>query len=347
MKRWPSLTALALLLCGVAISQAFVAQDRPVGGPAMTASAQKFVASLSDEQKEVALLGYDDASRFDWHFIPKNERKGLQLRNMSDEQQKLARNLLASCLSQVGYEKASTIMELEKILQKLEGESARFKRDYLRYYFTLFGTPGPGKWGLSVEGHHLSLNFVVEDNRVVAHTPAFFGANPAVVKSSYGVGPAKDTRVLAKEELLAFDLLGSLNTDQRKTAVIADKAPADIRGPADKEPPQAAPEGIAVKDLTSEQRDTLKQLIAAYANNMPDRTAQQELAKIAEAGFEKVHFAWAGADKPGVGHYYRVQGPTFLIEFVNVQPDAAGNVANHIHSVWRDMAGDFAVPVAK
>ena len=67
---------------------------------------------------------------------------------------------------------------------------------------------------------------------------------------------------------------------------------------------------------------------------------------IREAGVEKIHFAWAGADKPGVGHYYRVQGPSFLIEFVNTQPDAAGNVANHIHCVWRDLGGDFALPIA-
>src|SRR5690606_29977401 len=108
------------------------------------------------------------------------------------------------------------IMDLEKILQKLEGEAARFKRDYLRYYVTIFGTPGEGKWGLSFEGHHLSLNFVVEDNKIVAHTPAFFGANPAVVKANYGVGPAKDTRVLGQEELLAFELVNSLDAKQRK-----------------------------------------------------------------------------------------------------------------------------------
>ena len=347
MKLGPSLLGLALLLGAVAITQAFVAQKNTEAGPAMTESAQKFLETLTAEQKEVALLTYDSANRFDWHFMPKTELKCRQLRDMTPPQRKVARALLASCLSHVVYEKATTIMDLEKILQKLEGEQARFKRDYLRYYFTLFGQPGPGKWGLSIEGHHLSLNFVVADGQVVAHTPAFFGANPAVVQASYGVGPDKGTRVLAQEELLGFELLASLSSDQRKTAVLADTAPADIRGPADVQPPQDKPEGLAAADLTSPQQETLQKLINTYARNMPSATADKELKKIADAGLDKVYFAWAGADKPGVGHYYRVQGPTFLIEFVNVQPDAAGNPANHIHSVWRDMAGDFAVPINK
>ncbi len=346
MIRYPSLIALALLLGLVAAGQAFK-QDRPSGGQQMEVAAQRFLKSLSAEQREVATMDYSAAQRLEWHFIPKDERKGLQLRDMNDQQRQLARNLLASCLSEAGFDKATTIMDLEKILQKLEGERGRFRRDYLRYYYTIFGTPGEGKWGLSIEGHHLSLNFVVEDGRMVAHTPAFFGANPAEVRGNAGVGPAEGTRILAQEELLGFELVNSLNDQQRKTALIADKAPSDIRAAGEPQPPQTKPEGIAVSQLNSGQQATLKKLIEVYANNMPRRTAEQELAKIDEAGFDKVHFAWAGALKPGVGHYYRVQGPTFLIEFVNVQPDAAGNPANHIHSVWRNMEGDFAIPIKK
>jgi hypothetical protein len=89
----------------------------------------------------------------------------------------------------------------------------------------------------------------------------------------------------------------------------------------------------------------LQSLIEEYAKTVSDDAAKARLEAVEKAGLGKVHFAWAGADKPGVGHYYRVQGPTFLIEFVNTQPDSAGNPANHIHSVWRDMRGDFAVPI--
>jgi hypothetical protein len=76
---------------------------------------------------------------------------------------------------------------------------------------------------------------------------------------------------------------------------------------------------------------------------MPQEVGAAWLSEIKKAGTEKVHFAWAGADKPGVGHYYRLQGPTFLVEFINVQADSANNPANHIHSVWRSMTGDFGV----
>ncbi|HCS52285.1 MAG TPA: hypothetical protein DIW81_11950, partial [Planctomycetaceae bacterium] len=77
----------------------------------------------------------------------------------------------------------------------------------------------------------------------------------------------------------------------------------------------------------------------------PQKRAAIRLKEIEDNGFENVHFAWAGATEPGIGHYYRIQAKSFLIEFVNTQPDAAGNPANHIHCVWRDMDGDFALPI--
>ncbi|MBI1904535.1 MAG: DUF3500 domain-containing protein [Planctomycetia bacterium] len=337
--------ALAVFVLAVAAGALL---KEPSPGESMTQAAQKFIAALTAQQKAVAVLSQDDPKRLGWHFIPKSERKGLQLREMTEQQRTLARDLLAASLSKAGFEKAGTITDLEKILEKLEGEKARFKRDYLRYYFTIFGDPRPdSRWALSIEGHHLSLNFVVDGGRVVAHTPAFFGANPALVMDNYGVGPKKDTRALAKEELLAFDLLKSLNADQRKSALIAEKAPADIRGPADAQPPAGSPEGLPASRMTDDQKSTLKTIIEVYAQNMPEETASARLAEIEKAGIDKIHFAWAGADKPGVGHYYRIQGPTFLVEFVNVQPDGAGNPANHIHSVWRNIAGDFGLPAKK
>jgi hypothetical protein len=159
-------------------------------------------------------------------------------------------------------------------------------------------------------------------------------------------GVARGTRVLADEETLAFELLQSLSESQRQKAVIAPSAPAEIRDPGKPQPPQAAAEGLAAAELNETQLKVLRRLLDAYAHNMPPEVARQRIEAIDQAGLSSVHFAWAGPDRPGVGHYYRVQGPTFLIEFVNTQPDAAGNPANHIHSIWRDMRGDFALPVA-
>ena len=314
-------------------------------GQVMTESAEKFISTLSAEQKTTAVLKYDDATRTKWHFIPLAERKGLQVKFMSKEQREAAFSLLKSALSQVGYHKATEIMSLEGILRELEKERKGGPiRDPERYYFTLFGAPsGSGTWGLSVEGHHLSLNFVVRDNKVLAHSPAFFGANPATVRNDIAGQVKAGTRTLANEEQHAFDLVASLTAEQLKSALLAEKAPADIRGPADEQPPRSSPEGLAADKLTDAQLKQLQALVGAYLSNMPESIAERRLAEVQSAGWGKLHFAWSGATKPGVGHYYRVQGPTFLIEFVNVQPDGAGNPANHIHAVWRDLRGDFGV----
>ncbi len=315
-------------------------------GVEMSDAATEFVKLLDDEQRKTALLSYEDDTdqRVNWHFIPMEHRKGLQVKHMNAEQRKVALQLLQAALSESGYSKAKQIMAIEKLLAEIEGKG-RFVRDPERYYFTLFGADFGGRWGLSVEGHHLSLNFVVEDNKVISSTPQFFAANPAVVKTENTSGFELGTRILAKEEQLGFDLVNSLNDDQRKMAVIAKEAPREIRAAGETQPPPDAPVGIPARRLTSDQQSVLSKLIHEYATVVPAMIAEQRLSAMENAGFDNVHFAWAGATMPGIGHYYRIQGPTFLIEFVNTQPDASGNPANHIHCVWRSMRGDFAIPI--
>lgn len=334
--------ACAVLL--IAVAGAVGLRYEGAGGD-MSRAADRLLGSLSAEQAAKARMAYDDPRRLDWHFIPKPERKGLQVKEMTEDQRKLAHALLHSGLSEIGYGKATTIMSLEAILHELEkNRQGSPIRDTERYYFTIFGTPGvQGTWGWSVEGHHLSLNFVIRDGKLISATPAFFGANPATVQSDLNVGPKKATRTLPKEETLAFDLLQSLSPDQRKSAMIDETAPKDIRGPADAQPPSDPPQGLISAKFSEAQQKTLWSLIEAYAANMPQEVGTAWLGEIKKAGADKVYFAWAGADKPGIGHYYRLQGPTFLVEFINVQPDSANNPANHIHSVWRSMAGDFGV----
>ena len=313
-------------------------------GAEMTRAAQQFLASLAGEQSKKATLGYDDPKRVNWHFIPLAERKGLQIKEMNGDQRKLAHAVLHSALSQVGYDKASGIMELEKILRELEsGMPGKPIRDPERYYFTIFGTPHlESKWGLSIEGHHMSLNFVVSGGKVISSTPSMFGANPAEVKTEVAGAPKIGTRLLRDEEERAFALVNSLTDEQKKLAIIADKAPAEVREAGKPQPPDSAAEGIPASKLTEAQVKMLWTLLEAYAHNVPKEVGLARLDAVREAGISKVHFAWAGATKPGVGHYYRVQGPTFQVEFVNTQPDAAGNIANHIHCMWRQLGGDFA-----
>jgi len=339
---------VALLL--VVLAAAGLARLRPAdSGAAMTTAAEKFVAVLSPEQRSVAVMEYDSPQRTDWHYIPKPSRKGLQVKEMNEGQRKAALELLNKSLSAVGYGKATKIMRLEALLRELEkNRQGAPLRDPERYYFTLFGTPGAeSRWGLSVEGHHLSLNFVVDKNQMASSTPTFFGANPATLEATYSDEFPKGLRVLEPEEQLGFDLLSSLDDEQRKHAIVAEKAPNDVRDAGKASPPNSPPAGVSAKSMTGEQMGKLKALIAAYAHNLPDDVAAKRLAAIEQNGYENISFAWSGGDKPGVGHDYRVQGKSFLIEFNNTQPDSAGNLANHIHSVWHDLAGNFAIPVGK
>lgn len=319
----------------------------PPAGVSLCRSAQGYLQSLSAEQRAKTLLPFETPQRMGWHFIPKDERKGLQVKEMTPAQREAAHQLLKNALSGVGYEKATKIMSLELILRELEkAKTGSPLRDTERYFFTIFGEPTEDqRWGLSVEGHHLSLNFVMDKGAVVASTPSFFGANPAEVKSEVAGALPVGTRILAKEERLAFDLINALDETQRRTALIADTAPREIRAAGEVEPPREPAVGLPVPQMTVAQRHTLRELVEAYLENMLPEVREKRAADIREADVDKVFFAWAGATSPGIGHYYRVQGPTFLIEFVNTQPDSAGNPANHIHCVWRDMRGDFGLPL--
>ena len=163
------------------------------------------------------------------------------------------------------------------------------------------------------------------------------------MKQNGGAGPEPGTRILAEEEVLAFRLLHSLSEEQLAQAVIAEEAPRDIRAAGEPHAPDEPPRGLAVAEFNEAQRETLMQLLAAYAGALPLEVAEADMQKIKDAGVEKIHFAWAGAQRQGVGHYYCIEGPTFVCELCNVQPDAAGNPANHIHDIWRSASGDFGL----
>ncbi|MFM8578340.1 MAG: DUF3500 domain-containing protein, partial [Planctomycetaceae bacterium] len=194
--------------------------------------------------------------------------------------------------------------------------------------------------------------FTVRDGRVVDSTPQFMGANPAIVKKSLpGLAP-EGTRVLRDEEALAFELLASLPEPLRSTAVVAKECPADIRAAGEPQPPSGPMVGVSMADMPPPAQSLLRRLVETYCAAMPEEVAIERLRLIEKGagddagnGWKQVHFAWAGSTEPGIGHFYRVEGPTFMIEFVNIQPDAEGNPANHIHCVWRDKSGDFDLPL--
>ena len=339
-----------LLSCFVMISIARLAPAAEAAtcekvAAAMTAAAQKFLDTLDAKTLAVAQMKFDDPARLDWHNIPKPQRKGVQLRDMTTDQRAACHELLRTALSETGYDKAVKIMALENNLREGEKDKPGSPlRDPDRYFLTIFGTPAAnGTWGWSFEGHHFSLNFVIVDGRVVGDTPSFWGANPATVRIAVAGGPEPGIRTLAAEEQLALDLVASLGAAELNEAVIAKECPADYRAAGLPRPPQTPPAGIAAAKLSEPQRETLWALLTAYSGNLAEPLAAARLAEIKSAGFDRVYFAWAGATKAGAPHYYRVHGPTFVLELVNYQSDPAGNPANHIHSVWRSLTHDFGV----
>jgi hypothetical protein len=295
----------------------------------MEQAANAFLSALSGEQKVKAVMNFAGEERADWHFIPR-ARKGLPIKEMTQEQRLLAQGLLATGLSHRGYNKAVTIMSLESILAAMEQGKGPV-RDPEMYYVSIFGEPGKYPWGWRVEGHHLSLNFTAAGNEAApSMTPSFFGTNPGEVKT----GPRAGTRVLGVEEELGRSLVKSLSEEQRKKAIIMPEAPKDVLNVPGRNATKA--EGIAWTDLNEQQRAKLMKLIREYVErNRPD-VAAEDLKKVEAAGLDKLCFAWAGGLERGEPHYYRVQSGSFVLEYDNVQ-----NGANHVHSVWRDFDHDF------
>jgi hypothetical protein len=296
----------------------------------MRQAAEAFLASLQPGQRSKALFAFEDSERLNWHFVPR-ARRGLPLGEMSAEQKGLARAILRAGLSQRGYVTASTIIELELVLREM-GENPRV-RDPELYFFSIFGTPSSAApWGFRAEGHHLSLNFTFVHDTLIATAPAFFGANPARVRS----GPRQGLRALADEEDIGRELVLSLDERQRRDAVISGATLGDIvTGNAARVQP-LSPIGIRVTDLRPEQSAILVRLLDVYLGRMAEPLAANRRASLERTDFGAITFAWAGSTRPGEAHYYRIQGPSFLVEYDNTQ-----NGANHIHSVWRDFNGDF------
>jgi hypothetical protein len=332
-------------LLAIALVAAWLGAVRAAGrSPAvMATAADTFLKSLTPEQRQQASFPVEGDEWTHWHFIPTDifPRKGLTIKSMTEPQRQLARKLLESGLSQRGYLTATSIMDLENVLGALEAarrtDDARrgnaMVRDPERYFFSVFGTPSAaGTWGWRVEGHHVSLHFMVVNGALIASSPSFFGSNPAEVRE----GPKKGLRILAAEEDSARALFVALAPAQQKQALINVEAPGDILTMNKVQVDPLTPTGIAASALDAKQRDLLMKVVDSYVSLMASDIAEDRMARLRKAGADKVTFAWAGDIERGKKHYYRVQGPTFLIEYDNTQDDA-----NHIHSIWRDFEGDF------
>ncbi len=303
-------------------------------GLKMATAATTFLESLADGQRELATFRFDDAERLNWHFIPR-ERQGLGLWDLDGKALKTAEAFVATGLTAAGYQKTLEVRSLEEVLYLFEGgdEAARrLRRHPHRYYISIFGDPaGEDTWGWRFEGHHLSLNYTIRQGKILSSTPEFFGANPGLIDA----GPGRQLRVLGRREDLARSILHAAPADQKQKILISD----DIRGAGAAQPESGEPAGVAFADMTPEQQKLLRELIGEYLSAMPVSVVRERTQEINGAGFDRIFFAWWGGSELNEPHHYVVQGPTFIIEYNNTQ-----NQANHVHSIWRNLGGDFNLP---
>ncbi|MEM7533728.1 MAG: DUF3500 domain-containing protein [Chloroflexota bacterium] len=334
----------------------------------------------TDQRAKTILPMSDQESRTEWHYTPtpRNGITFNDMdRNQQRLCQKLvatglSRSGYVTASTIMGLE--TTLDRLEG------WTTDTWWRDSHLYHLTIFDTPdGQKPWGWRFEGHHISLNYTIAGGRIVAPTPTFFGSNPAsspLGRTSW-LRPLGATEDLGRELVYALDEhqrhhaivtnvappdLVSLN----RPKVLEGMLPTRTEGIED--PPTVAqqfaggehwmkvlgtkpthleavryttkPKGIAASEMTDAQQEIMLALIGEYLYRMPDELAEIEMKSIQARGIENMHFVWAGPTEPQQPHYYRLQGPRFLIEHDNIQNDA-----NHVHSVWRDPENDFGVDV--
>jgi Protein of unknown function (DUF3500) len=325
---------LALLLTGNFFScQSQPTKSVPVN---MTRAAVAFLQSLSPQQKAKAQFSFEDGERYNWNYVP-IDRKGIPLRELSSAQREAGLNLLRIALSDTGFNKTMAITELEMVLKVVENRGATDDhRHPEKYYFSIFGDPvADSVWGWRFEGHHVAFNFSSDNNQLVSATPGFLGSNPAIVLS----GPEKGKQILRDETELGFVLLHSLDATQIEKAVIDKTAPGEILTAASRKAMISDLKGILFSDLNTKQQKVFIQLLSIYIHRYNHSFAMEMMHDIESAGLNNLRFAWAGDQQqggPGHPHYYRIQGPTIIIEYDNTQ-----NNANHVHTVVRDLKKDF------
>jgi Protein of unknown function (DUF3500) len=295
----------------------------------MREAAGSLLDSLDTRQRRAATFAMDDeGARADWDYRPRSE-PGVTLRDLDEHQRGNVHELIAAATAAAGHARIVQIIGLELVLARMEpGNPAR---DPMRYAFSIFGDPRDVGWGWRFEGHHVSLNLTIAGDSVSA-SPSFLGANPAGHRDSAG----RRVRPLAREEDLARTLVNALDPGSLAQAVISEQAPPDVVTSNEPYVGALAPAGVPVADVGPEARELLGRLLETWAVRLPDGVARQELDRLDGADGRGLHFAWAGGLEPGLGHYYRVSGPRLLLEYQNTR-----NGANHVHSVWRDPAGDF------
>ncbi len=357
--RFAVLPLLWLLVMGLSAGTVSAAASTGVESVAnrCAAAAQEFLRSLDADARAKAAWPFEIPGRQAWSYRPGSEfrEQGLAFVEMSDRQRVLAHRLMACGLSTQGYQKSAGIIRLDDLVAETIGDivfptSGPVEIGKEFYWLAVFGEPltdsGPGKpWGWQLEGHHLALNFTVVDG-LVAVTPTFMGADPSEVRS----GPLAGWRLLDGEEIRAFDLMASLTDEQRAKAILSDEVHRGIFTGAGRGDELKEFSGLRVDSMSAPQRQLMWLLINEYVQNVDPVQADEIVGRILQDGLERLYFGWMGPVARDSAIYYRIHGPSILIEFnhgTNIRSRELEADPNHIHTIMRIPGRDFGADLLR
>lgn len=293
----------------------------------------ELLGGLSPALRAKAQRSFEDAERTQWAFVP-GRYAGVEFGDLDAAGHERLQALLRTLLSARGLATTMAIVQLEDVLRTIEsrGGADASHRDKRRYALSVAGEPGlDGAFAIRLQGHHVSLHFTFFAGWLCGTTPHFLGTNPHELRE----GPDAGHRVLAAEEDLARELLASLDDAQRRLAITAAQAPPDVLLGPKAGFDRIAEQGLVATAMDERQRALLWRLVEQFAHRLRGEFARGELDRI-DAQRDSIRFVWMGGTERGQGHYWRLQGTTFVLEYDNTQNDA-----NHVHTVWRDRERDF------
>jgi len=310
----------------------------------IVAAAQALLATLDAASRAKVQFPFEGPQKARWSNLPSGiyQREGLRMADLTPPQRDAVRTLLTTALSRQGYEKVEAIMQGDEVLRGEPGRQGRagrggpgggvnFGRD--QYYLAFVGTPSvTQRWMLQFGGHHLAINLTMGGSQA-SMTPSLPAAQPA----TYTI-EGRTVRPLGAENDKAFALINALDNAQRSQAILPYRVADLVLGPG-QDGRTIQPEGIRASALTAPQQAMLLELAREWAGIMHDTYAATRRAEI-KANLPDTYFAWSGPTTNGSAAYFRVQGPTVVIEY------APQGGVDHIHTIYRDPANDYGARFA-
>jgi fructose-1,6-bisphosphatase/inositol monophosphatase family enzyme len=354
---------LARPLLGVTTDGVLRTDLRSLDGPKVdtrpiTDAALAFLQALTPEQRSRVAFPMDATEWRTWINVHMNHfRHGVMLEDLAPPVRELALDVLRATLSARGFHQARSIMRLNQLLADLTGDNEAFGE--WPYFVSIFGPCGGDEpWGWQLDGHHLCVNTVVVDGRVVM-TPTFMGAEPRRVSD----GPFGGISLFDPEEALGLDLIRSFDDGQRARAIIhpsilPDDIPVHLQNLFDGRMVAGAfhdnlvapYQGVAGRDMTDAQRRLLLEVARTYAGWIDERHGSRWIEEV-HSHTDETWFSWYGGIDDVSPFYYRVHSPVILIEFDHhpgVAFDNESPTRNHVHTVVRTPnGGDYGADLLR